>query len=209
MQNISDCFCNISNKCLSDIPVNAQNHHNPQDRILVEKVLTGDTGAFGTIIKNTEALVAQVVYKMISNSEDRKDLAQEVYLKAYKSLPNFRFESKLSTWIARIAYNACLNHLEKKKLLLQDDIELLNHKGTDAPGLVLDLKERTIIISAAIEKLPPILKTLITLFHTEDLSYGEIQEITALPEGTIKSYLFRARKALKENLLQQYKKEEI
>lgn len=202
-------FCNISNQCLSDISVNVQNHHNPHDRILVEKVLAGDKGAFGNIIKNTEALVAQVIYKMVNNLEDRRDLAQEVYLKAYKNIKNFRFESKLSTWIARIAYNTCINYLEKKKLLLRDDLEVENNQMAYTPGLALDLKERSLIITAAIEKLPPVLKTLITLYHHEDLSYAEIQQITELPEGTIKSYLFRARKALKENLLQHYKKEEI
>jgi RNA polymerase sigma factor (sigma-70 family) len=189
--------------------VNIHNHHNPQDRIFVGKVLAGDTAAFGIIIKNTEGLVAQVIYKMISNGEDRKDLSQEVYLKAYKNLKTFRFESKLSTWIARIAYNTCLNHLEKKQLWLQDDIELADKLATSATSSALDLKERSAIISAAIEKLSPILRTLVTLFHNEDVSYAEIQQITDLPEGTIKSYLFRARKALKENLLQHYKKEEI
>ena len=202
-------FCNISNQCLSDNRVNDQNHHNLPDRDLIEKVLAGDAGAFGLIIKNTEALVAQVIYKMISNKEDRKDIAQEVYLKAYKNLPGFRFESKLSTWIARIAYNTCLNQLEKKKLLLLDDIELPEKLVNHTVALELDMKERSVIISAAIEKLPPILKTLITLYHNENLSYAEIQQITELPEGTIKSYLFRARKALKENLLQHYKKDEI
>ncbi|HTE12549.1 MAG TPA: sigma-70 family RNA polymerase sigma factor [Chitinophagaceae bacterium] len=189
--------------------MNDQNHHNLPDRDLIEKVLAGDAGAFGLIIKNTEALVAQVIYKMISNKEDRKDIAQEVYMKAYKNLPGFRFESKLSTWIARIAYNTCLNQLEKKKLLLLDDIELPEKLVNHTAALELDMKERSVIISAAIEKLPPILKTLITLYHNENLSYAEIQQITELPEGTIKSYLFRARKALKENLLQHYKKDEI
>ena len=177
--------------------------------MLVEKVLAGDTEMFGTVIKNTEALVAQVIYRMIINKEDRKDLAQEVYLKAYKNLSSFRFESKLSTWIARIAYNSCINHLEKKKLLLQDDIELLNNKGADTPTPTMEQKEQSAFIIASIEKLSPVLKTLVTLYHNEDLSYAEIQQITGLPEGTIKSYLFRARKALKENLLQHYKKEEI
>lgn len=202
-------FCNISKNYLSDIPVNIENHYSPQDQILVKKVLAGDAGSFGMIIKNTEALVAQVIYKMVTNSEERKDIAQEVYLKAYKNLPGFRFQSKLSTWIARIAYNTCLNHLEKKKLMLVDDIEFQENMLSYTATPVSDLKERSAIINAAIEQLPPILKTLITLYHNEDLSYAEIKQITDLPEGTIKSYLFRARKALKENLLLHYKKEEI
>jgi RNA polymerase sigma factor (sigma-70 family) len=189
--------------------VNDQNHYNLQDRILVEKVLAGNTNAFGLIINNTEALVAQIIYKMIAGKEDRKDIAQEIYLKAYKNLPGFRFDAKLSTWIARIAYNTCFTHLEKKKLILMDDVDLSNKMANNTVVWESDLKERSAIISAATEKLPPILKTLITLYHHEDMSYAEIQAITELPEGTIKSYLFRARKALKENLLQQYKKEEL
>ena len=189
--------------------MNDQNHYNQQDRILIGKVLAGDADAFGTVIKNTEGLVAQIVYKMIGNKEDRRDIAQDVYLKAYKNISSFRSESKLSTWIARIAYNTCLNHLEKKKLLLMDDMEFTEKLASNTTAFVLDQKESSVIVSAAIEKLPPILKTLITLYHTEDLSYAEIQQITNLPEGTIKSYLFRARKALKENLLQRYKKEEL
>ena len=187
----------------------AQNHYNQQDRILIEKVLAGDAAAFGTVIKNTEGLVVQIVYKMVSNREDRKDISQEVYLKAYKNLSSFRSDAKLSTWIARIAYNTCLNHLEKKKFLLMDDVKFTEKLASNTTAFVLDQKESSVIVSAAIEKLAPILKTLITLYHTEDLSYAEIQQITNLPEGTIKSYLFRARKPLKENLLQHYKKEEL
>ena len=194
---------------MSDTTVNVQNHYNQQDRILIEKVLAGDADAFGIIIKNTEGLVAQIVYKMINNREDRKDLAQDVYLKAYKNLSSFRSDAKLSTWIARISYNTCLNHLEKKKFLLMDDVEFTENLVSNTTAFVLDQKESSVIVSAAIEKLAPILKTLITLYHTEDLSYTEIKQITNLPEGTIKSYLFRARKALKENLLQHYKKEEL
>ena len=189
--------------------MNVQNHYNQQDRILIENVLTGDADAFGTVIKNTEGLVAQIVYKMIDNREDRRDIAQDVYLKAYKNLSSFRSASKLSTWIASIAYNTCLNHLEKKKLLLVDNIDFTEKLAGNNTVFALDQKESSEIVSAAIEKLPPVLKTLITLYHNEDLSYAEIQQITNLPEGTIKSYLFRARKALKENLLQHYKKEEL
>ena len=189
--------------------MNTQNHYNLQDRVLIEKVLAGDADAFGTVIKNTERLVAQIVYKMIGNSEDRKDIVQDVYVKAYKSLSSFRSEAKLSTWIARIAYNTCLNYLEKKKLLMVENIDFTEKLAGNTIAFALDQKESSIIVGAAIEKLPPILKTLITLYHNEDLSYAEIQQITNLPEGTIKSYLFRARKALKENLLQHYKKEEL
>ena len=191
------------------------------DRQLVEKVLTGDTSAFATIIKNTEALVAQIVFKMVDDIEDRKDLAQDIYLKAYKNLPGFRFGSKLSTWIAQVSYNTCLDYLRKKKLVLQDTVH--DDGDEDLPGinnkysLVLNVgadkdifrKELSGILKTEIDRLPVIYKTLITLYHNEEMSYDEIAQITQLPEGALKNYLFRARKALKNSLLQHYKKEDL
>ena len=193
------------------------------DKQLVEKVLSGDTNAFATIIKNTEALVAQIVFKMVDNTEDRRDLAQDIYLKAYKNLSGFRFGSKLSTWIAQVSYNTCLDYLRKKKLVLKDAVYEGYDGDEDLPGInnkysvelnvsadkEIFRKELSGILAAEIDRLPAIYKTLITLYHNEELSYDEIAEITQLPEGTLKNYLFRARKALKDSLLQHYKKEDL
>jgi RNA polymerase sigma factor (sigma-70 family) len=194
------------------------------DKNLVDKVLKGDSQAFGIIIKNTEGLVAQIVFKMIPNTEDRKDLVQNIYLKAFHKLSSFKFQSKLSTWIAQIAYNNCLSHLEKKKLVLpggghdkdgsgEDTLALLSSRyGMDSYGgteQFIDQKELSGILQVEINSLPPVYKTLISLYHQEELSYEEMVEITGLPEGTVKSYLFRARKMLKENLLAKYKKEAL
>jgi RNA polymerase sigma-70 factor, ECF subfamily len=202
------------------------------DKHLVERVLKGDTPAFGMIIKNTEGLVAQIVFKMIGNAEDRKDIAQDIYMKVFYHLPDFQFISKLSTWIGQIAYNRCLNYLEKKRLILPGDLQEAygpdanSAYGTEAdpaehpdsrvmygsvhsPGHLMSNKERKAILRSAIDKLSPIYKTLITLYHQEEMSYEEIGQITGMPEGTVKSYLFRARKALKDTLLLTYKKEEL
>lgn len=180
--------------------------NNSTDNYLVNKVLHGDTHVFGAIVKNTEGLVAQIVCRMVKNEEDRKDLVQDIYLKTYRNLPGFRFKSKLSTWIAQIAYNTCLNYLEKKKLLLPGEPE-----ETPVPddGIILSRKELSGILQAVIEKLPPVYQTLITLFHREECSYDEIAQITGMPAGTVKNYLFRARKTLRDNLLLQYKKDDL
>ena len=198
--------------------------NNDSDQYLVEKVIGGDTSAFGIIIRNTEGLVAQIVFKMINNAADRKDIAQDIYLKAYHNLSGFKFHSRLSTWIGKIAYNTCLNYWEKKKPVLsgnlyegtETDEELMDRKVNNTiPGTenqtekTLIRKELTRILNAEIEQLPPVYKTLITLYHNEELSYGEITQITSLPEGTVKNYLFRARKVIKESLLLKYKKEEL
>lgn len=194
------------------------------DQELVGKVLDGDTNAFVTVIQNTEGLVTQIIFKMISNTEDRKDIAQDIYLKAYKSLPGFRHQSKLSTWIAQIAYNTCFTYLEKKKLVLPGAWSGNNDENDDQPELAdqklignlfsqteNDIFQRELneILKTEIELLSPLHKTLITLYHNEELSYEEISRITELPEGTVKSYLFRARRSLKDNLLRKYKKEEL
>lgn len=195
-----------------------------QDKELVNSVLRGEPQAFATIIKNTEGLVAQIVFKLITNAEDRKDIAQDIYLKAYKSLSGFKYQSKLSTWIGKIAYNTCFNFLDKKQLVLLDNtvpenekqesaLEFMTNKFLGVSNITTETTlirtERLEIVQSAIEILPPLFKTLITLYHYEELSYDEIAEITSLPVGTVKSYLFRARKSLKDTILLKYKEEEI
>lgn len=201
-----------------------KNKHNSADQQLVAQVLKGDQQAFARIVRQTEGLVIQIVFKMIPAPGDRQDIVQDVYLKAFSNLPTFQFNAKLSTWLGKIAYNTCLHYLEKKKLVFlphtqeQDEepankLDLLNQKQGLLQNDVekkLSGKELTSILDAAIKNLsPPVYQTLITLYHQEELSYAEIGEITSLPEGTVKNYLFRARKSLKEHLLSRYKKEEL
>lgn len=180
-------------------------------------MLNGDKQAFAVIIHRTEALVAQMVFKMIPREEDRKDLVQEIYIKVYKNLSGFRYQAKLSTWIGQITYNTCISYLRSKKLLLpgyggdddEDSIPVAEPAAMEEADMPLFQKQRLQLIQQAMEKLSPVHRTLITLYHQEEMSYQEISVITDLPEGTVKSYLFRARRSLKENLLLNYKREEL
>jgi RNA polymerase sigma factor (sigma-70 family) len=196
--------------------------NNPADKHLVDRVLRGDTRAFGIIIKNTENLVAQIVFKFIPVAEDRKDLAQDIYMKAFHNLGGFKFQSKLSTWIAQIAYNSCLSWIEKIKLVLpgnlHEDEEMYETTSARAYNNLeisrhsenrLFQKDLSVILNREIAGLPVIYQTLITLFHHESMTYEELSQITGMPEGTVKSSLFRARKMLKENLLSKYQKEAL
>ena len=191
-------------------PVNFNSGNNLTDRALIEAILRGDTGAFNIIIRNTEGLVAQVVVRMVSNPEDRKDLVQDIYLKTFHNLSGFRFQSKLLTWIGNIAYNTCANYLEKRKLVLTGTIgeENVYDESMEIES-VISRKELSSILTGSIEKLPALYKTLISLYHQEECSYADLAQITGLPEGTVKNYLFRARRTLKENILNSYKKEEL
>jgi RNA polymerase sigma-70 factor (ECF subfamily) len=193
------------------------------DKELIKRVLAGDNQAFGIIIQQTEKLVTQIIFQFVKNEEERKDIAQEIYLKVYSKLRGFRHESKLSTWIAQISYNTCLDLLRKKNRLKDiavilpieesDDNENNNYsRQIVSPVSVENILSQKILsgmLKKAIQQLPPIYSTLVILFHQEEMRYEEIGRITGLPLGTIKNYLFRARRSLKEILLADYKKEEL
>ena len=87
------------------------------DQHLVTAVLNGDRNAFGLIIKKTEGLVAQMTFKMIIIPGDRKDVAQDIYLRAFKNLSGFKFQSKLSTWIGQIAYNTIVDPILRTRMI--------------------------------------------------------------------------------------------
>ncbi len=192
--------------------------NNPADKELIDRILRGDTRAFGIVIKNTEKLVAQIISKMIPFAEDRKDLAQDIYLKAFHNLSGFKFQSKMSTWIAQIAYNACLSWIEKNKKfpqgnmneeMIQSQANEIHFDNSFESEYLVSRKEISVILKNEINNLPSMYQTLITLFHRESMSYEELTQITGLPEGTVKSSLYRARKMMKENLLSKYKKEAL
>ncbi len=194
------------------------------DQQLVAQVLGGNTAAFGHLVQRTEGLVTQMVFKMIRHPADRPDVAQDVYLKVFKNLAGFKFQAKFSTWVGQITYNTCLHYLEKKQLVLVDPSEpgpdSASEEGRRAPPApvagpdhdpetALLSHDLSGILSAAIEQLPILYRTLISLYHQQELSYEEIAQITSLPDGTVKNYLFRARKLLKQHLLARYQRDDL
>lgn len=193
------------------------------DQQLVAQVLGGNSAAFKQIVQRTEGLVTQMVFKMIRHPADRPDVAQDVYLKVFRNLAGFKFQAKLSTWVGQITYNTCLHYLEKKQLVLVDPAEptpdSAGEEGRRAPPLTADPdsdpetalfeQDLTGILSTAIDQLPPLYRTLISLYHQRELSYEEIAQITSLSDGTVKNYLFRARKQLKQHLLARYQRTDL
>ncbi|MGH1362537.1 MAG: RNA polymerase sigma factor [Calditrichia bacterium] len=189
------------------------------EKQLVQSILDGNRHAFRELISSYERLVAHMVYRMVTNQNDREDICQDVFVKVYQNLSKFQFKSKLSTWIARIAYNTTLNYLEKKRVALYDDLgardktissggqfESYDQHYASAelsPEETLLETEVSLQLHAQIERLPILFRTVLTLFHLDQLGYRDISEIMNLPEGTVKSYLFRARKRLKELLLEE------
>jgi len=141
-----------------------------------------------------------------------EDICQEVFIKVHKSLGSFQFQSKLSTWIARIAYLTAVNHVRKYKNELitdyPDGFESF-HFTNDNPEVLLTQKDTSAYINQLIAQLPVQYRTVLTLYHLNEFSCAEIEEITGMPEGTVKSNLFRARKMLKEKIQTDLKNESV
>lgn len=171
---------------------------------IISRVVSGDVIAFKILVKQYEKLVIFMIGRLVQNDEDTKDLCQDVFIKVYKHLAGFKFQSKLSTWIAQIAYGTAINHLKKvsgKRNLTDDIADFENyHKTTEDPESILVKKNISSFIHQQVEQLPVHYRTVLTLYHLNEFSYQEIEEITGMPEGTVKNYLFRARKLLKEKL---------
>lgn len=184
-----------------------------KDAELVKQILNGNNNAFRFLVAKHQRLVLHVVGRIVQNQEDVEDICQEVFIKVFRKLKRFRGESKLSTWIARIAYNTSISHVRKANrnecsydaqpvLVAAENDRALNQK-------IIERDEAKKYLLEMIEELPENYRIVLTLFHLEEFSYKEIEEITEMPEGTIKSYLSRARKILKEKLEKVVEREKI
>src|SRR5882757_9577326 len=175
-----------------------------EDRALVSRVLEGERQAFRMLIKQHEALVAHMIGRLIKREEDCEELCQDVFLKVYEKLGEFNFQSKLSTWIATIAYRHGINYIRKRKIELSDipdEERFTSHFiSDDDPEEALEDRQMDELLMKMIVELPSQYKVVLTLFHVDGMNYNEIGEVTGMPEGTVKSYLFRARNLLKEKV---------
>ena len=182
------------------------------DRALVEAVLANRAGAFEQLVREYQGLCWHVVQRMVRHPEDTRELCQEAFLRVHRYLHQYRFDSPLKSWIGQVAYSVAKRHLERKRIALADVHVGGGMDEDDGPSLLDNLGDGTDLqdahaqageereLHAAIEQLPPLQRTILTLYHLEELPIGEIATITGLAEGTIKSHLFRSRNKLREIL---------
>lgn len=186
-------------------------------RATVEAILAGKRDQYRLLVNDFQRLVSHIVFRMIPDSHDREDVCQEVFVKVYQNLASFRFGSKLSTWVAQIACNTCLTTLGKKQLAIDDGFD---DNGDDSraewsadestrPDYRCESEDTKSVVRREIDRLPALPGTVLVLFHLENMSLQQIAEIFGMPEGTVKSHLFRARKLLKERLTQEYQWERL
>lgn len=175
--------------------------------LLLERVKAGDRQAYRTFIGKYQRLVAAIVFRMVHNAADREELSQEIFLKIFVHIKEFEGAARLSAWIGRIASNTCINHLRKKRLPLYNDIaapgkSLENIAGNSpTPELLNEQASGNLELQREIDRLPAHYRLILTLFHFSEMNYDEIGQALAMPAGTVKSHLFRARQKLRERLM--------
>lgn len=183
------------------------------DRALLDAIARQARGSFETLVRRHQRLVWHVVQRLVRDPEDTRELAQEVFLRVHRTLHQFRGESRLSTWIARVAWTVAVRHLQTRRIELVDTHAAIDDdQDADAPlpPAVRDAADPTDLLAqvadaqlarqlhAQIDRLPPLQRLLLTLYHLHETPIGEIAAITGLPEGTVKSHLFRSRRQLRE-----------
>jgi len=181
------------------------------EELLIRKAQRGNLLAFEQLVHRYDAKIMRLIFNMVNDVEDARDLYQEVFIKLFKSLHRFRFESEFYTYLCRIAINACINH--RKRRTIQQHESLSSYVATDDenwqriavtesknPEQQLIDKELNEQIHRSLENLSSKQRTVFVLKHYHGYKLREIAEILDCSEGTVKSYLFRAVQKLKKSL---------
>jgi len=175
------------------------------DTELIERSLAGDQAAYADLIKRHQRFVFTLALRFAKTREDAEEIAQDCFVKAYRSLANFNGESKFSTWLYSIVYTTAMTFLRKKRVEVSsiDDentyLQIENKPGSFGPDQT-EQKSRSFYLNQAIAQLLPDDAMIITLFYKGEQSLEEIGEAMQIEPNTAKVKLFRARQRLKEQL---------
>lgn len=172
------------------------------EEILVLSAAGGNSQSFGELVKRYHRRVTALGLSFFKNITDTEDFVQDVFIKAFTKLADFRGESRFSTWLLRIAYTTAVNSIKRRKeyLPLGDETLLWD---VDYTPEELQMRRLTIeTIRESIKELPERFALCLDMYFFYDMPYGEICEVTGLPLNTVKSHIFRAKKLLKEKLVE-------
>ena len=188
-----------------------------EEQDYINDLKAGKQFAYGKLIDDFQQKVFATCISFVPNKEDAEDIAQEVFVEVFNSIHKFKGDSKLSTWIYRIATNKCLEFIRKKKAkkrfaflqsIMGNEIPMDNTKyftEMNHPGIILENKEKSETLFYAINKLPDAQKVVFTLHKVDGKSYQEISEITEKSISSVESLMFRAKKNLQKLLEHFYK----
>lgn len=179
---------------------------------LVLRAKRGDDEAFARLMQDNEKRIYNLTLRMTGNPEDAMDLAQEAFLNAWRGLKFFKGDSAFSTWVYRLASNACIDHLRRKKRRQDIDLPIPTHEEEDSqpdipddrfrPEQELERQELRRAVAQGLEQLSDEHRQVLVMREINGLSYQEIADVLALEAGTVKSRLARARISLRKILVE-------
>jgi RNA polymerase sigma-70 factor (ECF subfamily) len=180
------------------------------DRVLLQRAQAGDQDSFGQLMRAHYEPVFRLVYAIIRNEHDARDVCQEVWLTVWKQLPGFRGEAKFTTWLHPIATRRAVDHLRKRRRWYDRFIPFTTDDATvesaPEPVTTADARdeaeqgERSAQLRRVLDTLPPKLRAVLALREVQGLSYDEIARATGVPAGTVMSRLYHARRLLAQKL---------
>lgn len=181
-----------------------------EDQVLIRKTLRGDRRAFEELMRKYEKRIFSFVVRMVRNEDTAVDLTQDFFFKIYTVLDKYNYEYKFSTWAYRICYNLVIDHIRKN----QAQIDSLDDESVSGRDLLesdnvsredgfkaLDRAETRETVWRIVDQIPLKFRELILLRYIQELKYEEIAEITALPVGTVKNRIFKAKEILKKEMV--------
>jgi RNA polymerase sigma-70 factor (ECF subfamily) len=182
-----------------------------QENYLILNAQKGDAAAFEELIYRYDKNVLSIALKFVKNSDDAKDIYQEVFLRVFRGLKNFKFKSEFSTWLFRVTTNVCLTYKQKQKKYSYIAIDNDNEESSEnfssfedensfTPDKILNDSEITRQVNKALDNLSSRQKMVFILKHYEGYKIKEIAEIVGIGEGTVKKYLFEAVHKLRDQL---------
>jgi RNA polymerase sigma-70 factor (ECF subfamily) len=175
------------------------------DTEIISKVLSGDHQAYAGLVNRYQNYVFTLTLRMIKNREDAEEVAQDVFIKAYKYLADFRGASKFTTWLYTIVNNTCITFLRKKKLEIhsldnEKVFEVADNQDSGLKANIIEQKSKLAMVNEAISLLNPDDAQIITLFYKAEQSLEETAQVLGIEINTAKVRLHRARTRLKEKM---------
>lgn len=177
------------------------------DELLVERAVAGDTEAFGEIVRRWERRIYALAYGILGREDEARDAAQETFVAAFRNLPNFRGEAKVSSWLHRIAVNQCVTRQRRAKVRGEVSFEAEQEEGRaqfaaahGSPAGATEAGQRAEAVRRAVAALPQELREVVVLKEFEDLTFQEIADALGVPLSTVKSRLYTALKQLRMRL---------
>ena len=182
----------------------------PTDEELVAAFQAGDRGAFEAMVDRWERKIQGVVYRVVGNREDARDVAQEVFLKVYRGLGDFKQEARFSSWLYQIALNASRDRLRRRRgrtFVSLDDVgeaaEIPRGPATRSALDLIEAQDLSRTVGAAVSALPEEQREVIVLKEFEGLTFVEIADVLSVPVSTVKTRLYRGLAELRRRLERQ------